>query len=344
MTTYRRLPAIVLAAALVASCSNGKKPEPQAAPTSASASPTATPTPSASPTEKPLLSPFTGRPVDALKPVIAVKIDNATLARPQWGLDQADIVYEEAVEGRTTRFLAIFSSQDAPDIGPVRSVRESDVELLKMFGKVAFAFSGGNRGVLAGVRNSGAVFEVSRNNKPAAFDTRGRRRDAYNFVTSSSRVLTHAPQAALAKDIGFRFGGQSKGGKSGKQLSFTWSTYARTSWVWDAKKKVYLRYMDGRPAMLRNGKQQSAPTVVLQYCSVRNSRYSDVSGAASPYTTTTGSGRVVVLRDGKSFTGTWQRTGMGKTRFLGADRKDIKLKAGPVWVMLGPNDLRATIT
>lgn len=338
----KRFQGLLLAVMLTAGCSSSSA-KPHATPTPSPTTPSATPTPSASPSPKPVLHPFTGKPMDKARPVIAVKVDNAVLARPQWGLDLADVVYEEAVEGRTTRFIAIFSSQDAPDIGPVRSVRESDVELLTMYGKVAFAFSGGNRGVLAGVRNSGAVYEVSRNNLPGAYETRGRRRDAYNFVTSSAKILQYAPRAALAKDIGFRFGAPSKGGKSGKQMSFTWSGNARTSWVWSPAKKAYLRYMDGRPAMLRNGKQQSAPTVILQYCRVRNSRYSDVSGAPSPYTTTIGTGSVVVLRDGKAFTGTWKRTGNGPTRFVGADGKDIKLKAGPVWVMLAPRDLRATI-
>ena len=340
----RRLPALLLTVALAASCSNGKKPEAQPTPSASSPSATPSPTPSPSPTKPPLLSPLTGKRVAKLLPVIAVKVDNAVLARPQWGLDQADVVYEEAVEGRTTRFIAMYSSQPAPEIGPVRSVRESDVELLRMYGKVAFAFSGGNRGVLAGVRASGAVYEVSRNNLPGAYENRGRRRDAYNYVTSSDKVLRYAPSAAIAKDVGFRFGALPKGGKPGKELAFTWSRYARTGWIWNPAKKVYMRYMDGRPAMLRNAKQQSAATVIIQYCSVRNSRYSDVSGAPSPYTTTTGSGKVVVLRDGKAFTGTWKRTGHGATRFLDAKGKDIKLKAGPVWVMLAPRDLTARIT
>lgn len=340
----RRVPALLVAAALVATgCSSDKKPQAQPSP-SATPSATPSPTPSASPTKPPLVSPLTGKPVGKLLPVIAVKIDNAVLARPQWGLDKADVVYEEAVEGRTTRFIGVFSSQNAGDIGPVRSVRESDIELLKMYGKVAFTFSGGNSGVLSGVRRSGAVFEVSRNNLPGAYETRGRRRDAFNYVTSSDKVLRYAPNAAVAKDVGFRFGAAPKAGKSGKQVSLTWSRYARTSWVWSPTKKVYLRYMDGRPAMLRNGKQQSAATVILQYCRVRNSRYSDTTGAASPYTTTTGSGNVVILRDGKAYSGTWKRTGNGATRFLDAKNKDIKLKAGPVWVMLAPNDLRATIS
>ena len=343
MSTRRsRLSAAVLSAALVAGCGSEAKEPPQAS-GSPSATPSATATPTATPTPAGLRSPFTGLPVDELKPVVAVKVDNAVLARPHWGLDLADVVYEEPVEGRTTRFIAIYSSRDAKEVGPVRSVRESDMELLSMYGKVAFAFSGGNRGVLTAVRRGGAVHEVSYNNTPGAYTVAGRRRDAYNFVTGTDRILTHAPKAAVAKDIGFRFGDAPAGGKSGKSASLVWSIYARTGWTYSPAKKAYLRTMDGKPAMLRNGKQQSAPTVVIQYCRVRNSSYSDVSGANSPYTTTVGTGKVVVLRGGKSYTGTWKRTGSGPTRFVDAKGRDIKLAEGPVWIMLTPNDLKATV-
>jgi len=89
-----------------------------------------------------LLSPFTGEPVQALGPVLAVKIDNLAPARPQTGLTGADIVYVLPVEGGLSRFLAVFSSHSPPVIGPVRSAREDDLELLRQFGRPAFAYSG----------------------------------------------------------------------------------------------------------------------------------------------------------------------------------------------------------
>jgi hypothetical protein len=341
----RRVAATAVALALLAGCGSGKKATPQALPSDAKPSPTATlstptPTPKAG-----LVSPFTGLPVDRLRPVIAVKIDNAVLARPQRGLDDADIVYEEVVEGRTTRFVAIFSSREAKDIGPVRSVRESDLPLLAMFGKVAFAFSGGNKGVFATVRKAN-VYDASFNSNRGAYEIAGRRVDAYNYVTSSQRLLAVAPKAQVAKDIGFRFGPLPAGGKGtslGNAVDLVWSRFARTGWKWDAKRKTYLRYMDGRPAMLKNGTQQQAQTVVLQYVQVKSSRYSDVHGAVSPYTVTTGKGNVVVLRDGRAIAGTWSRSGTGATRFVGKDGKDIPLHVGPVWVMLVPNDLKARV-
>lgn len=339
----RKAAAFAAALALVAGCSSGKK-APQASPSSPTPSPSAT---TASPTPSPtpgLVSPFTGLPVDRLRPVIAVKIDNARLARPQRGLDDADIVYEEVVEGRTTRFLAIFSSREAKDLGPVRSVRESDLPLLAMFGRVAFAFSGGNKGVFAQVRKAN-VIDASFNSNRGAYTIAGRRVDAFNYVTSTQRLLAVAPGAAVAKDIGFRFGPlPARGPGRGTSLDLVWSRFARTGWRWDAARKTYLRLMDGAPARLRNGSQQQAQTVIVQYVTVKSSRYSDVHGAVSPYTVTTGRGNAVVLRDGRSITGTWVRNGTGATRFLDKSGKDIPLHTGPVWVMLVPNDLHARIS
>jgi len=337
---------VLLAAALVAGCSSGKKATPNALPSQGLPSPTpSATTPSPSPAKPGLVSPFPGLPIDKLRPVIAVKVDNAVLARPQRGLDEADIVYEEVVEGRMTRFVAIYSSRAAKDIGRVRSPRESDISPLAQFGKIALGFSGANSGVLSKVRRSPYLFDASYDGHPGAYTKAGRRADAYNFITSYDRVLALAPQSALAKDIGLRFGAlPAKGTTSGQTVSVVWSRYAHTQWKWDAKRKIYLRYMDGRPAMLKNGRQQSAPNVLVQYTKVRNSAYGDVSGAPSPYTTTTGSGKAILFRDGKAITGTWSRKGLGATRFLDKSGKDMLLHTGPVWVMLVPSDTTARVT
>ena len=100
-----------------------------------------------------LYSPFTGEPVTALGPVLAVKIDNLAPARPQTGLADADIVYVLPVEGGLSRFLAVFSSPVPPVIGPVRSAREDDLELLRQFGLLGVRLL---RGAAAAAARGGA--------------------------------------------------------------------------------------------------------------------------------------------------------------------------------------------
>ena len=75
-------------------------------------------------------------------PVLVVKVDDTTQAHPQIGLDKADLVYIEQVEGGLTRLAAVFSSQIPAQVGPVRSARISDIDILSQYGHVAFAYSG----------------------------------------------------------------------------------------------------------------------------------------------------------------------------------------------------------
>src|SRR5215510_12180944 len=104
--------------------------------------PTPAPTPTHHQVQGPLLSPFTGEPVKSLRRVLAVKIGNTLPERPATGLSKADIVYLIPVEGGLSRIMAIFSSHYPRAIGPVRSAREDDLELLRQFGRPAFAWSG----------------------------------------------------------------------------------------------------------------------------------------------------------------------------------------------------------
>ncbi|MGH3253108.1 MAG: DUF3048 domain-containing protein, partial [Trebonia sp.] len=118
-----------------------ERPAAQATFTPPTVAPSATPTPTPTPTGPPF-DPFTGQRVKALGPVLAVKIDNIVNARPQTGLQSADLVYVIPVEGGLTRFMAVYSARVPPVVGPVRSARESDLDLLRQFGRPAFAWSG----------------------------------------------------------------------------------------------------------------------------------------------------------------------------------------------------------
>src|SRR5450755_1962688 len=104
-----------------------------------------------------LLSPFTGERVTTLRRVLAVKIDNIARARPQTGLTGADIVYVLPVEGGLSRFMAVFSSRMPAVIGPVRSARLEDLQILRQFGRPAFAYSGAAPAVLPVVERSRIV-------------------------------------------------------------------------------------------------------------------------------------------------------------------------------------------
>src|SRR5271165_7685646 len=204
-------------------------------PAAAQAPPTAQPTPTRSttavPVAQPLVSPFTGEPVRSLGSVLAVKIDNIVYARPQTGLTDADIVYVLPVEGGLTRFLTIFSSHFPPVIGPVRSARRDDLQLLRVFGRPAFAYSGAQGQLLPVIAKARIV-------NLYAGVARGYYRDysriaPYNLLASTRVLLAQSNRASKARNIGFKFGPPPAGGRVTKTETVTWPS-TRFTFTWSA--------------------------------------------------------------------------------------------------------------
>jgi hypothetical protein len=282
--------------------------------------------------ERQLLSPFTGEPVRSLNRVLAVKIDNIVHARPQTGLTHADIVYVLPVEGGLSRFLAVFSSDYPPVIGPVRSAREDDLELLRQFGRPAFAYSGATATLLPYIHRTARIMDL--------YDgiTSGYYRDTsriapYNLYARTRQLLRQAPQASAARDIGFRFGPSPAGGKPARSASVSYPA-ASFRFTWSAAKQRWLVSMDGRRAVTTDGGRLSPATVVIQYTTVRTSRFLEY-GKPPPYAESTGSGTALVLRDGKAWTAHWSRPrANGGTTFTTADGRPMTFAPGKVWIVL----------
>ena len=291
--------------------------------------PAAQPTPS-HPVQ--LRSPFTGEPVPALNRVLAVKIDNIQYARPQTGLTRADIVYTLPVEGGLSRFLAVFSSHYPHVIGPVRSAREDDLELLRQFGRPAFAYSGATAALLPYIHRTARIVDLY------SGITRGYYRDnsriaPYNLYAHTPQLLRQAPGASKARDIGFRFGPPPPGGKAIRSASVSYPA-ASFRFTWSAAKRRWLVSMDGAPARTTDGGRLSPATVVIQHTTVRTSRFLEY-GKPPPYAESTGSGTALVLRDGKAWTTHWSRPNAnGGTTFTTTSGRRMTFSQGQVWVVL----------
>ena len=289
----------------------------------------ATPSPSST---QPLRSPFTGELVSSLKPVLAVKIDNIVLARPSPGLAQADIVYSLPVEGGLSRLLAIFSSRLPRVVGPVRSAREDDMELLRQFGRPAFAYSGATPVLLPFIHRHARIVDLYAGRVGGYFRDNSRIAP-YNLYALARQLRAEAHGASLARDIGFRFGAAPPGGKvtASKSVSYPAASFTFT---WSAAKKRWLGSMDGTPAVTTGRGRLSAATVVIQYTTVRTSRFKEY-GFRPPYAESIGSGRAVVLRDGKAWNVRWSRPNAnGGTTFTTASGQRMTFATGPVWVIL----------
>jgi Protein of unknown function (DUF3048) N-terminal domain/Protein of unknown function (DUF3048) C-terminal domain len=296
---------------------------------SASSAPPVKTTPPAAGGAAPLVSPFTGERVSALAPVLAVKIDNIPVARPPTGLTGADIVYVLPVEGGLSRILAVYSSHSPPVIGPVRSAREDDLELLRQFGRPAFAYSGAQSQLVPVVR-SARIVDLS--NADGYFRDPNRYAP-HNLYARTQQLLAQAAGASKASDIGFRFGTAPAGGRATSSITVSYPASSFT-FRWSATAGRWLAAMDGSPARAAEGGQLSAATVVIQYTTVRTSRFLE-QGARPPYAESTGAGTGVVLRDGKAYDIRWSRPDAdGGTTFTTASGQPMTFAPGQVWVVL----------
>jgi Protein of unknown function (DUF3048) N-terminal domain/Protein of unknown function (DUF3048) C-terminal domain len=296
------------------------------------ARPAPTPTPIVSRPAGPLRSPFTGERIPYLRRVLAVKIDNIVYARPQTGLGSADIVYVLPVEGGLSRFMAIFSSHYPPVIGPVRSARQDDINLLGQFGRPAFAYSGATAALLPYIHAVARIVDLYAGTASGYY--RGTDRIApYNLYAQTRALLRQARGASKAHDIGFRFGPPPPGGRPVRSVSVSYPA-ASFRFRWSPSQHRWLVWMDGSPAMTTDSGQLGPATVVIQHTTVRTSRFLEY-GFRPPYAESTGSGTALVLRGGQEWHVHWSRSRVGHgTVFTTGTGQRMTFARGQVWVVL----------
>jgi len=292
------------------------------------------PSPSPSPTHKaPLRSPFTGERVHRLNRVLIVKIGNTFPERPATGLAKADIVYLIPVEGGLSRIMAVFSSHYPRVIGPVRSARQTDKDLLRQFGRPAFAWSGAQPQLQWVVQHEWRIVNLYAGTAGGYFRSFNRP-EPYNLYANTRTLMKQARHASVARDIGFRFGAPPPGGhpQGARSVSYPAASFRFT---WSSHKRRWLVWMDGSPATSVGAGRLSAPTVVIQRVVVGLSRFLEQGPMEPPDAHTVGSGTAVVLRDGKAYHARWSRpSANGGTTFTTDAGKPMTFARGPVWIVL----------
>lgn len=287
----------------------------------------------------PLTGLASGGAAVAGRPALSVKIDNIAVARPQAGLNTADVVVEQPVEGGLTRLFATWQSNDAGQIGPVRSARPVDALLLRQLGPSLFAFAGASAGVLQGIRRDSGATLIDPSSAPGAFQPVSGRSAPHNTF-SSTRALYAAGQRANSK-LGpprafLTFAAAPSGAaKPARVARMTFSPGTRAAWQWNGS--AFVRYQNGTLDRLTDGSTVSSTNVVVMSVAVRPGTNVDVLGHRTPDPILTGTGRVWVLRDAKVVAGTWRRGAAGSpVELLGADGKPVPLHPGRTWIELLP--------
>lgn len=271
-------------------------------------------------------------------PVLVVKVDDTTQAHPQIGLEKADLVYIEEVEGGLTRLAAVFSSEIPAQIGPVRSARISDIDLLSQYGHVAFAYSGAQTKMLpviasANLENLGAQRES------ATLYTRDESRVApVNMVLRADLMMSKLRDENISivtsRNMGWTFGPAPTGGRPILSVKLKWpaNTYGA---VWSPNESRWLLVHANNPDLAADGSQLGPTTLVIQLVSITPSAYHDKFGGVTPFSATIGSGTGYVLRNGVAFTAKWDRPNAASgTSWTLDDGTPIPFAGGQVWVAL----------
>ena len=273
--------------------------------------------------------------------VLAVKIDNHPNARPHSGIDEADMVIEMLVEG-VTRFITIWHESDSDYLGPNRSGRPTDSEVLPAFNEPTFTISGAQGWVQNMITGNGVslIKELSE----GTFRISGRSAPHNLYVdtftlreTANEREYPDEPpvgpiwefgplpaDAAPASSVNVRFAGNG------------------VVWDWDETEGLWLRTIQGQESMVRDEEgietRLGVPVMVALYVE-------QYSNNGLPSSHTLGSGEAYVFADGKYVQGTWEREEMTDWFTLtDAEGNVIAVPPGQVWVSLVPSGSGLTVT
>jgi hypothetical protein len=307
--------------------------------------------PATTTTAAPIIAPLTGQldpsGVSQTRPALTVKIDNIPDALPHWGIDQADVVYEEIVEGDITRFAAMFNSQAPDKIGPVRSVRNTDQAIVWPVGGI-FAYSGGAPISVESISQApvtrvdedsagDAMFRDSARKRPhnlygvgpALFAKGGEPVPPPALFTyrDEGAPITGVPTASVV--VGFR------GTPNRVSNAVTW-TWNGSAWT---------RHVFGADEVTGTGAPVASPNVIVQFVDYVGGKPPGGAGREGSEAEMVGSGRAVVFTGGQMVEGTWERAAKEQpTRFLDAGGNPIELAPGPTWVELLQNGYALTTT
>ena len=279
------------------------------------------------------------------RPALAIKVDNYRSARPQSGLNDADIVFEEPVEGDTTRLVAVFQCEDAAMVGDIRSARAVDPLVLDQLSTPLFVHVGGIAPVLSLIRQADAIDEgiqargypvQNPTDRVAPYDTYVSTAAAWGLRTDDTQppapVFTYSETPLPARPV--------------TTLHIPYSATNDATWTWDPGGRRWMLSYSGVPAMLADGGQISAADVVVEVVKVTYGPWTeDGRLGLEVQSQLIGAGPLVVFRDGLEIAGTWQHASTDSpARLVALDGTPIALQVGETWVEIVPSTVTVTTT
>jgi hypothetical protein len=325
-------------------------PEPTSTP-EPTASPTPEPTPSPEPTSTPEPEPEPDRSTLSNVPMdeppqrpIAVRIDNSPSARPQSGLGAADLIYESPTEAGVTRFLAMYQTNAPEVVGPARSARLMDVDLIPMHDAM-IAYSGASIGVQDRLWQRGLPLLVLEGNASAASWRENSRFAPHNLYTSIPELREIAEDfgwAREAENIPFTFGETAGGGQPGTGVNIPYSS-GNVQFRYNDGTDSYDRTVNGEEARDAESDVRISPTnvVVIRASFFTGDIAPNTRGEVSNDVELYGSGEALIFRNGERYDVEWRRSEQSQPfRFHDRESGDeISLAEGQIWISLVPQDM-----
>jgi len=265
---------------------------------------------------------------------LSVKIENSPQARPQTGLNSADVVYESVTEGGITRFNCIFQSNVPKVVGPVRSARLSDTWVVPQYNALFF-FSGASSSVNREV-NKAKLPNLSEDAGISAPYFRSSQRSApHNLFLDTKKAYAEAVKRGKPVKVQVpRLQHSARAVESSNAITSVTIPFSQANtaqWTYDSGRKVYLRKNNGSVHTdAATGKQVASKNVVVMWAKY-NAISHDKVGSTTYSIDLGGSGRVSVFRDGKRYDGTWSATHTTPPRFKDSNGQTIKLAPGNTW-------------
>ena len=263
---------------------------------------------------------------------LVVKIDNVPRARPQAGINDADVVYVELVEGGATRYAAVFHSEEVGTVGPVRSMRTTDINLLRALNRPLFANSGGNPRTTNAINASPLVNIGHATGAGGAYYRNNSRSAPHNLFSSTGALRRAGGTAGGAPPELFTI---RRPGTPNPNKAFDASgvrvNYRSTSVTYDWNGSGWARSQDGRATVDTAGVRTAPETVIVQFTPYGVSP----ADARSPEANTIGRGRAWIFTEGNLIRGSWSKpTANAVTLYRDSDGNTIELLPGRVWVEL----------
>jgi hypothetical protein len=296
--------------------------------------------------------PLTGVPAPGgavpARPALGIKIGNYPNDRPSSGLNNADIVFEEPVEGAITRLVAVFQCQSAALVGDLRSARQPDSGILSQLSDPLFVHAGGIPPVIALMKSSPLIDKnlYEGGNGSATIQQPGRVEPYSTFVNTASLWAFDPTNVTPPAPI-FQFSNTLPAGsvpRSGASVHVPFSGTSDVTWTWNPTGGNYLRSYAGIPDTLLDGARTTATNVVIMTVQTSAGTWvENDQGGNEVLVTTAGSGPLVVMRNGVAITGTWNRTALtSPATFTAANGAPITLQPGNTWEELVPDGVTVT--